>query len=178
MSWFGAQRHSASATISTFTAPMNGRETLSESANGGRPGAAASVGNFAAWRYFRDESWVEDFRSPSPLAGSFASEYSVTPFGKRYIAVYTELGLSPRIMGRMADHPWGPWSEPAVLFECPDMGRDKKLFCYAAKAHPALSSGHDLVVSNVVNSFDFGQVTRDAKLYWPKLVRVTLANSE
>ena len=139
---------------------------------------SASVGDFAAWRYFRDGSWVEDFRNPSPLAGGLASEYSVTPFGKRYIAVYTDRGLSPRIMGRKADHPWGPWSEPAVLYECPEMGRDKKLFCYAAKAHPALSSGHDLVVSYVVNSFDFRQVARDANLYWPRFVRVTLASSE
>jgi hypothetical protein len=102
----------------------------------------------------------------------------VTPFGKRYLAVYTERGLSPRIMGRTADRPWGPWSAPAVLYECREMGRDKKLFCYAAKAHPALSSGRDLVVSYVVNSFDFWQVAREAKLYWPRFVRVTLAPSE
>jgi hypothetical protein len=137
---------------------------------------AASIGVFAAWRYFRDGSWSDDFRSPSSLAGDIASEYSVTPFGNRYLAVYTERGLSPRIMGRMADHPWGPWSSPTVLYECPEMGRDKKLFCYAAKAHPALSSGQDLVVSYVVNSFDFWQVARDAQLYWPRFVRVSLSN--
>ena len=58
------------------------------------------------------------------------------------------------------------------------MGRDKKVFCYAAKAHPALSSGQDLIVSYVVNSFDFWQVAREAKLYWPQFVRVSLAASE
>jgi hypothetical protein len=139
---------------------------------------AASVGTFAAWRYYRDGAWVEDFRNPSPLAGGLATEYSVTPFGKRYLAVYTERGLSPRIIGRTADRPWGPWSAPAVLYECPEMSRDKKVFCYAAKAHPALSSGRDLVVSYVVNSFDFWQVAREAKLYWPRFVRVRLAPSE
>src|SRR5579883_2965625 len=139
---------------------------------------AASVGNFAAWRYFRDGVWGEDFRNASPLAGDIASEYSVTPFGKGYLAVYTERGLSPRIMGRMASRPWGPWSAPAVLYECPEMSRDKKVFCYAAKAHPALSSDRDLVVSYVVNSFDFWQVAREAKLYWPRFVRVTLAPPE
>jgi hypothetical protein len=98
--------------------------------------------------------------------------------GKRYLAVYTERGLSPRIMGRTADHPWGRWSAPAVLYECPEMSRDKKVFCYAAKAHPALSTGRDLVVSYVVNSYDFWQVAREAKLYWPRFVRVRLAPSE
>jgi hypothetical protein len=139
---------------------------------------AASVGVFAAWRYFRDGLWSKDFLNPSPLAGDIGSEYSVTPFENRYLAVYTELGLSPRIMGRMADHPWGPWSAPIVLYQCPEMGRDKKVFCYGAKAHAALSSGQDLVVSYVVNSFDFWQVAREAKLYWPRFVRVKLSSSE
>ena len=112
------------------------------------------------------------------MAGDIASEYSVTLLGQRYLAIYTERGLSPRIMGRTASHPCGPWSAPAVLYECPEMSRDKKVFCYAAKAHPALSSGQDLVVSYVVNSFDFWQVAREAKLYWPQFVRVSLAASE
>lgn len=114
----------------------------------------ASIGTFADWRYFRDGAWTEDFRDPDHLVGDIATEYSVTPFGKRYLAVYTERGLSPRIIGRLAEHPWGPWSGPAVLYECPEMSRDKQLFCYAAKAHPSLSSSGDLVVSYVVNSFD------------------------
>jgi uncharacterized protein DUF4185 len=139
---------------------------------------AASVGNFAAWRYFRDGAWNEDYQNPSPLAPDIASEFSVTPLGKRFLAVYTDKGLSPRIMGRVADHPWGPWSSPTVLYECPEMARDKKVFCYAAKAHPALSSGQDLVVSYVVNSFDFWQVAREAKIYWPRFARVKLAISE
>lgn len=138
----------------------------------------ALVSSFAAWRYFCDGVWAEDFRKVSSIAGGVASDYSVTLFGKRYLAVYTDGGLSPRIMGRMADRPWGPWSAPAVLYECPEMSRDKKLFCYGAKAHPGLSSGQDLVVSYVVNSFDFWQVAREAKLYWPRFVRVTLVPSE
>jgi hypothetical protein len=139
---------------------------------------AGSIGDFAAWRYFRDGQWVEDFREPSPLADGIASEYSVTPFGRGYVAVYTERGLSARIMGRTAKDPWGPWSAATVLYECPEMARDKKLFCYAAKAHPALSSGNELVVSYVVNSFDFWQVAREAKLYWPRFVRLRIAPAE
>jgi hypothetical protein len=135
---------------------------------------ARSVSDMVAWRYFHDGLWSEDFHNPSHLAGDIACEYSVTPLGNRYLAVYTESGLSPRIMGRTADQPWGPWSAATVLYECPEMSRDKKVFCYAAKAHPSLSSGNDLVVSYVVNSFDLRQVVCDATLYWPRFVRVTL----
>jgi hypothetical protein len=140
--------------------------------------AAAALGNFPAWRYYQDGKWSEDFRRPNALADGLASEFSVTPFGNRYLAVYTDGGLSPRIMGRLAARPWGPRSAPAVLYECPEMGRDKKVFCYGAKAHPALSSGRELVVSYVVNSFDLGQVAREATLYWPRFVRVRLASPE
>jgi hypothetical protein len=139
---------------------------------------ATAVGTFAAWRYFRDGVWGEDFRNASHLAGDLASDYSVTPFGKRFLVICTERGLSARIMGRVADSPWGPWSAPVVLYECPEKARDKRLFCYGAKAHPALSSGQDLVVSYVVNSFDFWQVARDARLYWPRFVRVRLVPSQ
>jgi hypothetical protein len=137
-----------------------------------------SMDTFSDWRYFSNGGWGTDFQKAGPLAGEMASEYSVTPFGTGYIAIYTERGLSPRIMGRMADCPWGPWSAPAVLYECPEMNRDRNLFCYAAKAHPSLSSGQELVVSYVVNSFDFWQVARQAELYWPRFVRVTLDSSK
>lgn len=133
-----------------------------------------SVTNLADWRYFRDGAWVTDFEHPSPLAGEMASEFSVTPFGKGYLAVYTHLGLSSRILARTADAPQGPWSEPIELYQCPEMARDKNLFCYAAKAHPSLSSAGEIVVSYVVNSFDFWQVARQAELYWPRFVKFKL----
>jgi Domain of unknown function (DUF4185) len=138
----------------------------------------ASIGDPGAWRYFHEGVWQSDFRKLGPLASGVASDYSVTRFGNGYLAVYTDQGLSPRIMGRMADHPWGPWSKAAVLYHCPEMGRDNKLFCYGAKAHPVLSSGHEVVASYVVNSFDFWQVARQAELYWPRFVRLTLAPAE
>jgi hypothetical protein len=135
-----------------------------------------AITDFAAWRFFRDGRWDADWKSATPLAGGFASEGSVTPLGPgRYVAVYTQLGLSDRIVARTAPAPWGPWSEPVELYRCPEMARDKKLFCYAAKAHPFLAAGdNELVVSYCVNSFDFWQVVREAGLYWPRFVRVTL----
>lgn len=137
-----------------------------------------SVNDFARWRYFHDRQWVEQFQNVRPQAGNMAWEYSVTPLGSRYLMVCTELGLSPRILGRLADNPWGPWSESVVLYECPEMKPGKKLFTYAAKAHPSLSKDRDIVVSYVVNSFDFWQVARDASLYWPRFVRIKMKNAE
>ncbi len=96
------------------------------------------------------------------------------PEFKRYVLIYTEAGLSPRILARTAAAPWGPWSAATEIYRCPEAGWDKRIFCYAAKAHPAVSGNSELVVSYVANSFDIRQVIADARLYWPRFVRVPL----
>ena len=55
--------------------------------------------------------------------------------GKGYILVYTGNGLGNRIVGRFARAAAGPWSAPMLLYRCPEMAKDKGVFCYAAKAH-------------------------------------------
>jgi hypothetical protein len=135
---------------------------------------ATSVGDFSAWRFYKDGEWITDFRASSRLAKAMANEMSVSyvPHRKQYIAVYSEQSLSPRILARTAPTPVGPWSAPTMLFQCPEPSLDKKNFCYAAKAHPELVGEDELLISYVVNSFDFWQVARDARLYWPRFVRV------
>ncbi len=93
---------------------------------------------------------------------------------KRYALVYTENGLGERVIGRFASSPEGPWSEPVLLYVCPEMKTDKKLFTYAAKAHPHLATGNELVISYVVNAHELGPVINNAELYWPTFVRVRL----
>lgn len=137
-----------------------------------------SADDFATWRFFRDGRWDADFTAATRVTDGIANEVSVTALPgarRRYALVYTENGLSERILARTADAPWGPWSPPAVLYRCPEMARDKRVFSYAAKAHPALAVGNELVVSYVVCSFDFEYMRANASVYWPKFVRVTLA---
>jgi hypothetical protein len=130
-----------------------------------------------AWRFFKDGDWVENFRQCSRLADEIASEGSVSylPVLKQLAFVYTHRGLSDQIMMRTADQPWGPWSKPTKIYTSPEMATDKNLFSYAAKAHPPISGDDELLISYAVNSFDFWQVAKDAKLYWPKFVRVKFA---
>jgi len=134
------------------------------------------VDDLKAWRFLTAGGWKAEPKDLKPLADDLAVEYSVThlPGLKRYAAVYTELGMSDRIMARFAESPEGPWSKPVLLHRCPEMGRDKKVFSYAAKAHPHLADGNELVISYVVNAFELARVINDATLYWPTFVRVTL----
>jgi hypothetical protein len=133
-----------------------------------------SVADFSAWRFYNEGRWETDHRRASRLVDGVANEYSVSYEGGLgcYVLVYTENGLSPRILCRTAKTPWGPWSSATLVYDCPEAGWDKKIFCYAAKAHPELAKGDELVISYVANSFDFWQVARDARLYWPRFIRV------
>ncbi|HVX11354.1 MAG TPA: DUF4185 domain-containing protein [Pirellulales bacterium] len=141
--------------------------------------ARAPIGQlfgFDAWRFFGGADWLEQ-PSPAGLARGLANEFSVSRLseGQGYILVYTENGLSDRILGRTATAPWGPWSDPIVLYTCPEMAGDKGVFSYAAKAHPWADEAGQLLVSYCVNSWQFARLFEDNDIYRPRFVRVKLA---
>ncbi len=127
------------------------------------------------WKYYDGAKWSSDIGQVGHLADGFATEHSITRFDRGYLAVYTENGLSSRILGRFSKFPWGPWSRPTTLYNCPEMGSIANTFTYAAKAHASLSRRDEVTLSYVVNAGDIGQVVRDATLYWPRFVIVRLA---
>jgi hypothetical protein len=130
--------------------------------------------DFASWRFYSAGEWKKDAKDATGLAGSLGAEFSVSalPGLKRYVLVSTENGLSDRIIGRFAPSPEGPWSDPVLLYTCPEMQKDKKVFTYAGKAHPHLATGNELVISYATNAFELGPVINNAELYWPNFVRV------
>jgi hypothetical protein len=134
------------------------------------------IADYTLWQFLADGKWKKDAAGAVGQADGLATEFSVSylPGIKRYALVYTENGLSARIVARFSTSPEGPWSEPVLLYNCPEMKRNKKVFTYAAKAHPHLANGNELIVSYVANAFELGPVIDDAELYWPRFVRVTL----
>lgn len=142
---------------------------------------AGSLDTFDNWRFFSNGKWVDDFSLISRMSGNMANEYSVSylPVFDKYITVYTENSVSENIMMRLAPEPYGPWSEPISVFKCPEVKWDESIFCYAAKAHPALTSSADeLIITYVANSNDFWKMVSDARLYRPRFIRVTFPTSE
>lgn len=134
------------------------------------------LADFNEWRFLANGDWKADSKDATAQCDKLAAEFSVSylPALKRYALVYTEHGLSDRIVGRFAGAPDGPWSDPVLLYTCPEMKKQKGVFSYAAKAHPHLATGNELVISYVVNAFELGPVINDAELYWPLFVRVQL----
>jgi hypothetical protein len=132
--------------------------------------------DFTAWRFLANGGWVEDAKAATSQCDAIGTEFSIShlPALGRYALVYSENGLSQRILGRFASSPAGPWSAAVLLHTCPEMKVDKRVFTYAAKAHPHLAGERELVISYVVNAFELGPVLNDATLYWPRFVRVVL----
>jgi hypothetical protein len=135
---------------------------------------ADSLADFAAWQFRTRDGWSTNVAGAADLCSGVASEYSVSwlPALRQFVLICTENGLSPNILARTAPEPWGPWSEPMVVYRCPETW-DKKVFYYAAKAHPMLASSPDeLIITYAANSFDFSQIINDTRLYWPRFVRL------
>jgi hypothetical protein len=134
------------------------------------------VADFAAWRYYVKGYWDADFLKATGIADGMADECSVSflPEWGQYLLVYTDRGLSPKIQVRTASHPWGEWSAPTTVYQCPEMSRYTNIFCYAAKAHPSPGTSDQILISYVVNSYSLWQVVDDASLYWPRFIRVQL----
>lgn len=139
---------------------------------------ADKLADFDTWQFLGQAgTWTADVKKAVPQIEALGTEFSVHWLSERkqYVLVYTELGLSDRIVGRFASHPHGPWSDAVLLYRCPEMKQNPKVFTYAGKAHPHLATNDtELVLSYAVNSFELAPVINDAELYWPQFVRVRL----
>lgn len=139
------------------------------------------LSNFGAWRFYSDGRWTQDWENCDHLFEGCPTEYSVSyvPGIKQYAAVYTEGGIFGNIMVRFAPRPEGPWGEPIRAFECPDKHWHEKTYSYAAKAHPELAtSPNELIVTYATNSTRFPDLFEDARLYWPRFVRLLIAGGQ
>ncbi len=132
------------------------------------------MADFEQWRFFSDGKWGADIAGISELFDGTATEYSVCyqPALKKYVTIYTECGMSKNIMMRLAPTPVGPWSSACKIYECPEYNWHKTYFCYAAKGHPEISAGDELIITYVCNSMDFWQMVKDARIYWPRFLRI------
>ena len=132
------------------------------------------IADFEKWRFWNGADWVADANKAKGLFDGIATEYSVSfqPALKKYVVIYTELGMSKNILMRFSPIPVGPWSAPHKIYECPEYTWHKTYFCYAAKGHQGISSPDELIITYVCNSTDFWQMARDARIYHPRFLRV------
>jgi hypothetical protein len=135
--------------------------------------------DFVQWRFLADGAWQENCKKVTPVFPHVGSEFSVSwlPGRQAYAAVYSE-GIGGKILVRLAPALAGPWGNPIQVYRCPEMDWPAKAFCYAAKAHPELAGASDeLLITYAANSWDVWNLFKDARLYWPRFVRVSLSTN-
>lgn len=108
--------------------------------------AAARLGDSSAYTYWDGTAWaIQPYAAhplwpPPPSVLPHDNGLSVT-FDERlgkWLAVYNADLL--RVEARIADEPWGPWSEPVIWFDCQSLvPSDVYPLCYSSALHPELS---------------------------------------
>ena len=134
------------------------------------------LADFAAWRFYGGGDWHEDVRQAGPACPDIATEYSVTRIAGRgrFLLVTQDVFLSPTIVARTAEDPWGPWSEKTEIYTCPEADPARGVFCYAAKHQPVYSDDKMLAISYAANANDMATVINDPSLYVPRFIRVPI----
>jgi hypothetical protein len=114
--------------------------------------------------------WSQNIDDAIPLFGHMPSELSVS-FNEHlgcYLAVHS-LDLTGQLVGRTAPDPWGPWSEPTVLWTVRAEHRVPPPYpltlIYAGKEHPELAAENGRKIYLTYIEFEE---------YFPHLVEVTL----
>ena len=114
--------------------------------------------------------WGSDPHQAISIMSDMPNEMSVSwnQYLGCYLAVHS-LDLTGKIVGRTAPHPWGPWSEPVVLWTVVPPRLDYKIpyehLIYAGKEHPELAEQDGRVLYLTYVEFEE---------YFPHLVEVTL----
>lgn len=129
----------------------------------------ADVANPDAYEFFAgDNNWQKSLRSAKPLFGGMPSEMSVSynSYLGAYLAVHS-FELDGKIVGRTAPNPWGPWSEPTILWQVKPEHSYKLPYSfpliYAGKEHPQLSKDRTIYLTYI-----------EFEEYYPHLIEVTL----
>jgi hypothetical protein len=125
----------------------------------------AQLTAFSSWQFYAGAgTWAAGQQSARPVplgsgstSADVSSGFSVIRAGGRYWLIQTGVAGTPDIDAYPAGAPWGPFDFTAgrQLYRDPSIGLDDAhdfRIMYEARAEPALSAGHTLVISYNVNS--------------------------
>jgi hypothetical protein len=139
----------------------------------------SQLADFTAWEFYNGSGWSANPDEAQPISDSVSNELSVTPIGNnKYALIYQYAGLMPTIYMQIGTSPVGPFGPREKIWSTSDDIKEKDLFAYNAKAHPAISKPGELLVSYNVNSFNFlEQIKVIPNLYRPRFVRIVFNTS-
>lgn len=140
---------------------------------------AANMWDMCHWE-FRDgknQRWTKDREKISPVFVRSNTEFSVTFLATsgKYILVANTGKNGKHVTIRFSDTPSGPFTEPIIIYDCPEVNWNPLYFCYAVKAHPELSRKPDeLIITYLTNSKSLQTCIEDTRIYYPRFIKLKL----
>lgn len=131
-----------------------------------------------AWNFYNGNEFVQGIENGKLVLEHISCEMSVMPIAEGYnrgkfLAVFQYDGQSPYVGYAIGETPWGPFSEPGMVYECDERQRvNETVYTYNAKAHPHLSEPDAILVSYNVNSPSMEENNRTADIYHPRFIRL------
>ncbi|MFC0875955.1 DUF4185 domain-containing protein [Saccharicrinis sp. FJH2] len=130
-------------------------------------------GNLAELEWWVTSDWTNNVDKEPKSSALFIgqTEFSVhyDQCLKQYIQIQT-YGIGKASVGyRLADHLYGPWSEPIIVYT-PSLKEDKE-FVYTANAHPEFKSD-GLIITYNINNGDIESLIANEDIYFPKIIRL------
>jgi hypothetical protein len=138
--------------------------------------------NFDGYTFFDGKNFVPGIENSAEICSEGGSEMSITPIeigdcmGK-YLYVYSSQNVNNTISCRLAETPWGPFSDAIPLYHIDEALKletnwIKKVYCYNAKGHYHLSREGELLISSNINSMHFESHILNADIYRPRFYRL------
>ena len=135
--------------------------------------------------------WSKNIRDVASLCPNVSTELSVTPitegeYAGKYLLVYQQGTITQLMAARIADTPWGPFSEEIPLYYSTEPGiinaqikehnpnGNQDAYCYNAKAHPSLSNTGELILTYNMNYMGSGWtgIQNCVDCYHPRFLRL------
>ena len=127
--------------------------------------------NLNEWRFYNGTTWVTNPQQAINILDHVSCEMSVHFQDGHYVAVFTYDVQSPYLAYATSPTPWGPFTEPRIIYVAPERG--KRIYQYNAKAHPHLSSTKEgMLVSYNQNTASMDENMSDGRIYGPKFLRL------
>ncbi len=137
----------------------------------------------ANWQYVaNDGTWHAGLYAPDAktVIDKGATEMTVryhASLGKWIAVSPAPEAFSGHAAYRSADSYLGPWSDPKILYDYPEMktsnpGYDKDTFCYAAKEHVEFATDAKIVLTYACNSLVLSKTVNNMSIYRPQVVEL------
>ncbi len=127
------------------------------------------------WEFFNGEVWTKNPEDSKPMADINGSEqFSIIKLNDIYYYFTQDGGLSPEIHVYSSQKPYTGWASKKHLYTTPLDSLNSDIFTYNAVAHPQFIDERGILISYNTNSFKLSDHYKDAGIYRPRFIRVSL----